>query len=256
MMDWVVKNKPPIVILENVCSAPWDRVQKIFEKKGYKATFVRFDTKNYYIPHTRTRVYLFAHLNSSKTMCQQWIDSVKSLARPSSSPLEAFLIPIDDPRVHRARQELAYQLNERGERKGGRTDWGRCESRHQRARLEEGLGNKRPLTIWEEGGMCTLPDCAWNDWGKNQTERVLDLMDIDYLRLAVKGVDPTYKTLVWNLSQNVDRTTGSVRPGICPCLTPTMIPFITNRGGPMIGLEALSLQGIPVDELLLTKETE
>ena len=35
-----------------------------------------------------------------------------------------------------------------------------------------------------------------------------------------------------------------------------MIPYITNRGGPMVGLEALSMQGLPVDELLLTRETE
>ena len=35
-----------------------------------------------------------------------------------------------------------------------------------------------------------------------------------------------------------------------------MIPYVTNRGGPMVGLEALSLQGLPVDELLLTRETE
>ena len=35
-----------------------------------------------------------------------------------------------------------------------------------------------------------------------------------------------------------------------------MIPYVTNRGGPMIGLEALSMQGLPVDELLLTRETE
>jgi hypothetical protein len=44
--------------------------------------------------------------------------------------------------------------------------------------------------------------------------------------------------------------------GISPCLTPTMIAFITNRGGPMVGLEALSMQGLPVDRLLLTRETE
>src|SRR5712675_501868 len=61
---------------------------------------------------------------------------------------------------------------------------------------------------------------------------------------------------VWNLSQNVDRSIGSNRVGICPCLTPSMIPFVTNRGGPMVGLEALSLQGLPIDELLLTRETE
>ena len=123
---------------------------------------------------------------------------------------------------------------------------------------------------------------------------MLDLLDIDCLRLAAKDTDAAYKTLVWNLSQNVDRTTGSVKPGICPCLTPTMVPFVTNRGGPLIGLEALSLQvtaatactapssslckrglldgsldvvadglrgsvlrqGIPVDDLMLTRQTE
>ncbi|KAJ3723900.1 hypothetical protein C8R42DRAFT_474038 [Lentinula raphanica] len=69
-------------------------------------------------------------------------------------------------------------------------------------------------------------------------------------------MDPSYKTQVWNLSQNVDRTIGSNRVGICPCLTPSMIPYITNRGGPMVGLEALSMQGLPVDRLLLTRETE
>jgi hypothetical protein len=62
--------------------------------------------------------------------------------------------------------------------------------------------------------------------------------------------------LVWNLSQNVDRQDLSMRLGISPCLTPSMIPFLTARGGPMTGLEALSLQGLPIEELLLTRETE
>lgn len=35
-----------------------------------------------------------------------------------------------------------------------------------------------------------------------------------------------------------------------------MIPYVTNRGGPLIGIEALALQGIPANELLLTRETE
>ncbi|KAJ3287354.1 hypothetical protein HK104_008647 [Borealophlyctis nickersoniae] len=253
MMSWVAKHRPPLVILENVCNAPWPKVQKAFEKNKYNASFMRVDTKNYYIPHTRTRVYLFATTSKDTSMTQDWVKYVGDLARPSSSPLEAFLLPTDDPRIHQARTELARQTVDK---KGGRLDWTRCESRHQRARLEENLGIKRPLTVWEDGGICKLPDYAWNDWGRTQTERVLDLMDINMLRLASKGVDPLYKTLVWNLSQNVDRTTGSVRPGICPCLTPSMIPFITNRGGPLVGLEALSLQGIPVDELLLTRESQ
>ena len=61
---------------------------------------------------------------------------------------------------------------------------------------------------------------------------------------------------VWNLSQNVDRETGSSKVGICPCLTPSGVPYVTNRGGPVIGIEALSLQGIPVDDLILTRESD
>ena len=320
MMTWVQKKQPPVVILENVCGAPWEEISLAFQAKGYAAHFMRVDTKRFYIPHTRTRVYLFAakvppkpgmaapppgedvHVivqdpnrpkgkemirkptkykayfdylqelsgkipfedsacgkgyvfdkkkGAAGSLIKQWKDQVKALERPASSTLEAFLFDSDDPRVHKGRQMLA-RPGEDSTRAG--TDWARCESRHQRARLEEGLGARRPFTNWEGG--CTMPDYAWNDWGKAQTDRVLDLMDIDYLRLAQADTDSTHKTLVWNLSQNVDRTTGSGAAGICPCLTPSMVPFVTNRGGPLVGIEALSLQGIPVDDLLLTRESE
>ncbi|KDR80696.1 hypothetical protein GALMADRAFT_241095 [Galerina marginata CBS 339.88] len=257
MMSWVKQHRPPIVILENVCSAPWDRVKEYFEKNGYSAEFSRVDTKAYYIPHTRTRVYLVAVNKKGSSIPTKWKEWVVSkLKRPASSTLDAFLLPSDDPRIHQARQKLVQESFGALDRRTGRTDWGRCESRHQRARLEEALGSKRPLTSWDEGGYCKLPDFAWNDWGVGQVERVWDLMDISLLRSATKGVDPSYKTQVWNLSQNVDRTIGSNKVGICPCLTPSMIPYITNRGGPMVGLEALSMQGLPVDKLLLTRETE
>ncbi|KAJ7577007.1 hypothetical protein C8J56DRAFT_870233 [Mycena floridula] len=257
MMSWVTNHRPPIVILENVCSAPWKTVKQKFEKNGYSAEFCRVDTKFYYIPHTRTRVYLFAVDQRRSDIPSEWLGMVqKDLKRPSSSTLDAFLLSSDDPRIHQARQKLVQESFNALDRKTGRTDWTRCESRHQRARLEEGLGAKRPLTAWEDGGFCRLQEGAWNDWGVGQVERVWDLMDISLLRDAKKGVDPSHKTTVWNLSQNVDRTIGSNKWGICPCLTPSMIPYITNRGGPMVGLEALAMQGLPVDKLLLTRETE
>ncbi|KAL0575290.1 hypothetical protein V5O48_006691 [Marasmius crinis-equi] len=257
MMSWVDIHRPPLVILENVCSAPWDRVKEKFEKYGYSAEYARVDTKFYYIPHTRTRVYLVAVDSKNSSVPAKWKDMVMNdLRRPASSTLDEFLLPTDDPRIHQARQKLVAESYNAGDRKTGRTDWGRCESRHQRARLEEELGAKRPLTSWEEGGTCKLLDFAWTDWGAAQVERVWDLLDISLLRDAKRGSDPSYRTQVWNLSQNVDRTIGSGKVGICPCLTPSMIPYITNRGGPMVGLEALSMQGLPVDKLLLTRETE
>ena len=58
------------------------------------------------------------------------------------------------------------------------------------------------------------------------------------------------------MSQNIDRFVDGAPPGIASCLTPAGISFLTIRGGPLLGLEALSLQGLPIDELLLSRETE
>lgn len=54
----------------------------------------------------------------------------------------------------------------------------------------------------------------------------------------------------------MDRGFASARYAICPCLTPQGLPYVSNRGGPLLGLEALSMQGLPIDELLLTRESE
>lgn len=152
MMSWVTNHRPPIVILENVCSAPWERVKEKFEHHGYKAAWSRVDTKQYYIPHTRTRVYLVAIDTKDKKLPEAWKECLlQKLKRPASSTLDKFLLPTDDPRIHQARQKLVQESYNAADRRTGRTDWGRCESRHQRARLEEELGAKRPLTSWDEG---------------------------------------------------------------------------------------------------------
>jgi site-specific DNA-cytosine methylase len=190
MLRWVDKHRPPIVILENICNCPWDTVVGYFREKGYSASWSRFDTKNYYIPHTRTRVYGFAIDLKNSNIPAEWKSLVGALARPSSSPLEAFLLPVDDPRIHQSRQNLARE----SERRTGRVDWGKCESRHQRVRLEEELGLKRPFTQWKEDGSCLLPDFAWADWATGQVDRVLDLLEISLLKSAQKGIDQNYKT--------------------------------------------------------------
>ena len=151
MMSWVEKHKPPLVILENVCSAPWESVEKCFKSHDYSVGQLELDTKKYYIPHTRNRGYLLAAHVPSSTLPESWMDLLQKLERPASSTLDAFLLPTDDPRIHQARQRLAKEAYDTVGATRGRTDWGRCESRHQRARLEERLGTKRPLTNWEEG---------------------------------------------------------------------------------------------------------
>ena len=258
MMALVKRHRPPVVLQENVCGAPWERMKAEYAAAGYAARYRRIDTKEYYLPQTRMRVYLLAldtrgglTPEQAEAALDGWARAVSELARPASASMDAFLLPEGDPRVQRARATAAAG-------RGGRrlaVDWGRCETSHLRARALEGLGPGRPLTSWEARGRCGGPEFAWLDWYRAQVPRVLDLMDINYLRLVANGVDANYKTLVWNLSQNVDRSSGFVRPGLCPCLTPNMIPYLTTRGGPIVGPEVLALQGIPIDDICLTHET-
>lgn len=42
MLQWVKKNQPAIVILENVCSAPWEKVVEYFAQIDYDAQFCRY----------------------------------------------------------------------------------------------------------------------------------------------------------------------------------------------------------------------
>lgn len=149
MLSWVTRHRPKIVILENVCSAPWDRVVQKFQAVKYSAAHQRFDTKNFYIPHTRLRGYLVAVDTLKGDIPALWKKRIVDLVRPASSTLDAFLLESDDPRIHHARQALVHE-GANQEHKAS-YDWGRCESRHIKALHDEQLGNKRPLTSWDEG---------------------------------------------------------------------------------------------------------
>ena len=85
------KHRPPLVISENVCSAPWDRITQYFAKKGYSADFLRVDTKQYYIPHTRTRVYLLAVNSRGSSLPSSWKDMVNNLKWPALTTLDNWI---------------------------------------------------------------------------------------------------------------------------------------------------------------------
>jgi site-specific DNA-cytosine methylase len=132
MMAWIRKAKPTIVIIENVCGADWIGMADLFESAGYAAKHTRLDTKTYYIPHTRQRGYMFA-VRSTKTndpRPENWEKLLKTLERPASASLDAFMLPNDDPRVLRGRLRLTMEsLDVGGGSRAGRTDWVSVESR-------------------------------------------------------------------------------------------------------------------------------
>ena len=82
MMSWVKNHRPPLVILKNVCDAPWDCVVDYFEHNGYSAGYLRVDTKTFYIPHTRMRVYLLAVGKKGSRIPATWKAKIGELKRP------------------------------------------------------------------------------------------------------------------------------------------------------------------------------
>ncbi|KAI9793644.1 MAG: hypothetical protein M1816_007539 [Peltula sp. TS41687] len=259
VVHYAITWRPALIVLENVYNAPWESIRSMWQEDavGYASEFVKLDTKQYYIPHTRQRGYMLCidrrRYKKADKLVKDWAELMTKLRRPASSPIEAFLLDEDDPRVQRGREELSKGIA--GEDRGPReVDWTRCQGRHQDYRSDLFLGPKRPMTGWQDNGSCKMPDYAWADWGVKQVERIWDTLEISWLRNARRGFDSQYKTRVWELSQNIDRFVDPTPFGLTGCITPTGSPFITNRGGPMVGLEALSMQGLPIDKLLLTRE--
>lgn len=286
MRDYAQKYRPKIIVLENVAGAPWPKIGNYMAAVGYACKHMQVDTKNYYIPHTRCRGYMMCidmydeiqkdkrsprekklvlDLKFSEYIEQKFLQPaglhtyvrrMKHFERQASSSVEDFLLEVDDPRVVAGRTELSNTKRGQDEKNKRVVDWTRCQGRHEDYRSRLGLGNRRYLTNWENGGTMTPRDYWWPDWWKNQVERIWDHVEMSYLRALTRGIDLEYKFRIIDFSQNIDRSTDTGGFGLTGCITPTGIPYSTMRGGPLIGLEALALQGIPIDILQLTRESQ
>lgn len=279
IFQYAKRYRPAVIILENVDGAPWKLIEAIWrddrptirkETKGgfedywlsgevpYSAGWIRADAKNYYIPQTRIRRYMicidplrFASLDEADQAVLDWKTHMVQLQQRASASVEAFLLAEDDPRLQYAKDEMSKTGKMRRE-----TDWELCVGRHEDYRAKEDLGTSRPILNWTNNGCAKASSYLWTDWSLSQVERIWDTFDISYLRNAAKGMDSFYKSRFWELSQNVDRFLDTTPEGVIGCLTPKGQQFSTIRGRPVTGLEAIALQGLPIDTLLLTRENQ
>ena len=261
--------RPPIVILENVNSAPWDEIMACFTDMGFSVGLATVDTKEYYLPQTRQRKYLICILHArngvrggleatvADSVAVAWIDTMAALKRPASSPFEDFMLQDGHPELAKALSAMIQDFDETLESKK-ETDWNICFGRHLRYRDENGLGTHVPYTNWLARKLL-IPEYALVKWISMQTDRVKDCLDILILEAAAaeaKNFDFEYKSRCPDLSQNIDRGLDGDKFGLVGCLTPNGMPFLSFRGSPMVGLEALVLQGLDPKRLLLTKESQ
>ncbi|GLA20261.1 hypothetical protein AnigIFM62618_008833 [Aspergillus niger] len=250
--------RPPLVILENVKSAPWAKIQEHWHDIGYFATHVDVDTKAYYLPQTRERGYMLCvdrtalDKQSAWDEIVHWTHTMTEFKRPASSPAGMFLIDADDKRLEQIEADMAT----RAKLTRKPVNWEKYRVRHQTYRRKNSLGDKRPVSKSQDDGSCQMPDFTWRKWMNSLPERVWETLDMNFLRKMAEGYDMHYKERCIELSQGIEREIDVRAPGIVGCITPAGIPYISTRGGPLCGLESLALQGLPLDRLLLTRETQ
>ncbi|KAF2271565.1 uncharacterized protein EI97DRAFT_387612 [Westerdykella ornata] len=241
------KFRPSVVLVENVASTTtfWNGFKERWHAIGYECAWLYRDTKNYYLPQTRKRMYMVAidkhqYGNGVGAAAKRWLELIQGLERQCSSPFESFLKDDLDAETYAARTS--------------EVEWALCKLRYDQIRAEERLGTRRPVTQWSENGSVRPPDIANRKWYHSQSTRVYDAIDVAYLQGAAAGYDALYKMLIWDVSQNVDRFHGSY--GIVPCITPSGCDFVTNKQTALSGSQLLILQGMPEDKLLFARETQ
>lgn len=265
-MNFLRERQPKIAIFENVESAPWPSVlEYVLPLCGYAGTVQKLDTKNYYLPQTRSRAYLiaFSHeffgVNGAKALCGLVGAKVKKLEYRYSSSVTDFLLSVNSHELHRARNEmeLASQMTREKD-----TDWSFSKSRHTAFRRLMGIPDDRRWLRWSETGSSNAPAKMWKPWEAKQPNRVRDLLDIVHL-VAVSGknakhgpYDPAFKAQIIDCSQNVDRVNITTAFGATGCLTPNAIPVLTLEARPITGSEALKLQGMPIENFDMSIETQ
>ncbi|KAL4785464.1 hypothetical protein BJX76DRAFT_356020 [Aspergillus varians] len=263
IIRYAMTYRPRLVILENVKTAPWMKIEQHWNDIGYFTIHADVDTKAYYLPQTRERGYMFcvdkrlvAENGLSGRDMHRWSEVFGQFKRPASSPAGMFLMDADDRRLEQIEKDMSAKIAGSASSSRAAVNWDRYQVRHQSYRLNQGLGYRRPVSRSQDDGTCRMPDFAWQTWVKSLPERVWDTIDVNFLRKLVDGYDMNYKERCLELSQGIDREIDTRAFGIVGCITPCGIPYMTTRGGPLCGLESLALQGLPLDRLLLTQESQ
>ncbi|KAK4466470.1 DNA repair protein RAD5 [Cladorrhinum samala] len=282
------ERRPRIVVLENVDGAPWKMyTDMIFPLVGYYATFMRLDSKDYYLPQTRRRGYLIAIRvddpnpdesipeSMAKAIAAAWTQKMKDCERPATTPVTEFLKAPDDPATIQARAEMEQGRSQAGAVVKSKAEWNMSYLRHASERKAHQLSNddnpvsRKFMRCGRISSAC-FPDHSWRSWLDIQASRIVDLLDISVAAGRAAGIHIDYKTFVVDVSQNVDRSNpvvvkvvndqrqvaaqGSL--GITGCITPSGCPFVTNLMRPITGTEVMALQGMPVDEMVISSETQ
>lgn len=258
LLSYLYHRRPKILILENVANAPWKHIANFWLPFiGYKAVHSKADSKNFLIPQTRNRGYLMAvdhwHYGANAQaivdLYMQFMD-VSNWFKDQHRPLHEFLLGPEDPNILRARfdrERAAANITREVEAR-------MCSFDHAQYRRENKIGDVHPYTRLNVRGHVVPKDKCWRAFIQSLGKRNLDLLDLVFAESAQRGIDLLYKTKTLDLGQGIYRMNKTI--GVVGCILPDGDLYFTDFGRPILGLEALALQGMPLDALNVSVETQ
>jgi site-specific DNA-cytosine methylase len=248
-----------------------DQDMLVMEKKiRYCTNLCKLDTKEYGLPQTRNRKYLFGWKSDDpEDDLGIYIDIIMvHLKTPLLYPMDAFLLSETHDRIRCFREALrsgpGLMVKRERATEPDFWDWELSQNldtpRHMVYRQVYGIEDRsRWLTQWDTRGKKCLPPGCWPELFDCWNMRRLDLIDC-FASAAVRDSisrDPLHHSFVWDLSQNVTRTQyRTANVGVSGCVTPGGELFLPHRGRTLMGYEKLLLQGIPFSRLRLGPESE
>jgi site-specific DNA-cytosine methylase len=234
---------------------------------SYCTKLISVDTKDFGLPQTRNRKYLFVwqSTNIHDDLGTYWEAVVEHLQNPVRNSLEAFILQPDHDMIRVFREGLRGPAGRQTKHdaflqpdfwSGSSKDLSHCKMPREKLGLEE---LARSLTQWGPYGAKHMPPHYWLEYVNCFSQRQLDMLDILHGSAArdAEGHDSNFASFVWNVTQSASREKHrTATPGISSCVTPGGDFLLPHLGRPLLGCEKLLLQGIPYFRLALGNETE
>jgi hypothetical protein len=260
----------------------------------YCTKTVKVDTKDFGLPQTRMRTYMFVWRpedgDVNDDLGYYFEKIVHHLKSPVRHSLQSFILQVDHDLIRVFREALRGPPGRQTMRSVCLEPyyWTSASTNlphNKNPRVALGLEDTaRFITNWHAHGKKQVPPHYWLEYLKCNYQREMDFIDILHasaLRDA-EAHDSNFSSFYWNISQNATKEKHrSSRPGIAGCITPGGDFFLPQEGRPILvskkfsatilstlkfhmltlisvlqGCEKLMIQGIPYFRLALGAESE
>jgi site-specific DNA-cytosine methylase len=278
-LDYIFRYRPKTVIFENVRNIAArdsetglrqiDVVMEALRRSGYNAGWKFIDTKSYYLPQSRARVWMWGYRTGAAPHgdCPKVNELSAELVRSSGAQepsaelnelngkvhkilehlqqdaqihFDDLLLPEDDPYVQKdISNRVGRDANTVRVEKKAKLTW---DVKHEQHR--ESLRNRysKPYTSYRGA-----------PWLRTLNERERQLCDINFQEVyEERGIDARQVPMLWEMSQSAGRVPGTksakATMHCAPCIVPGNLWHTTRRRF-LLGREKLRYQGIFGEDL-------